>query len=171
MFLSAWQVVMAGVGQALTNKMSFIRSPAPPPALRSQVCIYKCTSEFCNMNIAKGVAKVKALRFEVVEPRGCKCWLEVLQRNWSKVQKYTFVCVILFIWMSFYTFVTINLQLRLQNTGVLIIVCVCKSKDSAFQIRAVSVTFNLQTRMLIWQVLTFRSTSSRVLLLIYLHTI
>ncbi len=39
--------------------------------------------------------------------------------------------------MSFYTFVTINLQLRIQNTGVLIIVCVCKSKDSAFQIRAV----------------------------------
>ncbi len=54
-----------------------------------------------------------------------------------------FVSVILFKGMSFYTFVTINLQLRIRNTGVLIIICVCKSRDSAFPIRDVSVNLQL----------------------------
>ena len=71
--------------------------------------------------------------------------------------------------MTLYTFVTINLQLRIQNTGVLSIVCVCKSIDAAFHIRAASINFNLQIQILILQVLTFKLASSRVLLLFYLH--
>ena len=83
-FLS-WQVAMAGVvhWSGIDQLNVFIRTKAPPLALRSHLCIYKCTSEFCNRNTAKRVAKVRALGFELVLPdlRGCKCRLDVVQRN------------------------------------------------------------------------------------------
>ncbi len=71
------------------------------------------------------------------------------------IKNMTFVSVVLFMWMPFYTFVTINLHLQLRNTGVLIIVCVCKSKDSAFRIRTLRVNFHLQIQIWMLQVLEF----------------
>ncbi len=114
---------------------------------RSGNTVYKCTSQFCNRNIAKVVAKVKALGVELVLPdlRGCK-------RLYSETEvkcKSKYVSVILFMWMPFYTFVTINLQLQLCFDYVY----VCKSKDSAFRIRTLRVNFHLQ--ILMWQVLEF----------------
>ncbi len=71
------------------------------------------------------------------------------------IKNMTFVSVVLFMWMPFYTFVTINLHLQLRNTGVLIIVCVCKSKDSAFRIRTLRVNLHLQIQIWMLQVLEF----------------
>lgn len=49
--------------------------------------------------------------------------------------------VISYLWMTIYKYITINLRLLIQYTGVLIIVCVCKWRDSAFHIRAESVNY------------------------------
>lgn len=123
---------------------------------------------FANRNVTKGAAKIKVPVFELLTP-DLKLWVPWWSELWlySKTEiKCSSKCAIHNVCHFDYgNNWTIDLQLQIQNTGVWIIVCVCKPRASTFW--DVSVNFDLQ--ILIWQLCTFILASSRVLLLIYLH--
>lgn len=165
---SCWLLALF-IGQSSANETA-LHQPRPSPTPRcSRLCICECTDEFCYRDRGRCVAKVRAREIcsctdesERLWVPTCGCRME-MQSNLPCTR----VSVTLYLWMTFYKYTTINLQLPIQNTSVWIVVCVCKSRISAVHIRAVSVHFNLHIQILLSQVLTFTFASSRVSQLIY----